>query len=114
MDGLCAIFYHIRILKFMVDFPLQRILQTPDASEIGFIVQCDLHFPRELHDKLKELPPAPETLTGPWPLIEFLKTWCFYGNGDDICMFSSRDYANLHNEQDFRLFLQPYAETKYQ
>jgi hypothetical protein len=37
-------------------------------ADIGYIIECDLHFPRHLHDKFKELPPAPETLT---PNIEW-------------------------------------------
>ena len=27
------------------------------------IVECDLSFPAELHDKFKEYPPCPESLT---------------------------------------------------
>ena len=49
-------------LKFVDDAPLLRILETPDDSEIGYITECDLHFPRRLHDKCKELPPAQEAL----------------------------------------------------
>ena len=48
---------------------LKDILETPDDNDIGYILEVDLHFPVELHEKLKELPPAPETLT---PDIEWL------------------------------------------
>jgi hypothetical protein len=56
-------------LKFVDDVQLWKILETPDDSDIGYIIECDLHFPRHLHDKFKELPPAPETLT---PNIELV------------------------------------------
>ena len=48
---------------------LEYILEAPDDHRTGYISEEDLHFPVELHDKLKELPPFPETLT---PDIEWL------------------------------------------
>ena len=30
---------------------------------IGYIVEVDIEFPPEIHEKLKEYPPAPEILT---------------------------------------------------
>ena len=48
---------------------LDTILSTPDDNETGYILEVDLHFPVELHDKYKQLPPAPETLT---PDIDWL------------------------------------------
>ena len=42
---------------------LEDILNTSDDSEVGYIVECDFTFPEELHDKFKEFPPCPETLT---------------------------------------------------
>ena len=38
------------------------ILNTPDEHGTGSILEVDLHFPVELHDKFKEFPPALETL----------------------------------------------------
>ena len=43
-------------LKFVDDVPLWRILVTPDDSEVGYIIECDLRFPRELHGKFTPPP----------------------------------------------------------
>ena len=40
-----------------------KYIQTADDSNFGYIIECDLFFPPEIHDKLKEFVPAPETLT---------------------------------------------------
>ena len=37
-------------------------MKTDDDNETGYIVECDLHFPKEIHEKLKQYPPAPESL----------------------------------------------------
>ena len=47
-------------LRFVKHMTLSEILQTADDSSHGCIIECDLFFPPEIHDKLKELPPAPE------------------------------------------------------
>lgn len=41
---------------------LEEILKTSDDSEIGYMVEVDLEYPRELHDKFKQYPPCPESL----------------------------------------------------
>ena len=41
---------------------VDTILKTPDDNDIGYIIECDLEFPQEIHDKLKEYPPCPENL----------------------------------------------------
>jgi len=40
-----------------------NILNTPDDNEEGYILTVDLEFPHEIHDKLKEYVPAPESCT---------------------------------------------------
>ena len=50
-------------LKFRDDITLEDILNTSDKSDEGYIIECDLSFPEEIHDKLKEYPPCPENLT---------------------------------------------------
>ncbi|MFM7982845.1 MAG: hypothetical protein ACKPKO_26335, partial [Candidatus Fonsibacter sp.] len=51
-------------LKFEDNVHLHEILKkTPDDYYKGYIVEVNLHFPIELHDKFKEFPPAPESLT---------------------------------------------------
>ena len=37
-------------------------MQTSDEADEGHIIECDLHFPPETHDKLKEYPPCPENI----------------------------------------------------
>ena len=48
-------------IKFVDDITLEKILNTPDDSEIGYMVECDIEFPEELHDKFRQFPPAPES-----------------------------------------------------
>ena len=50
-------------LRFAKHVTLSEILQTADDSSQGYIIECDLFFPPEIHDKLKEFVRAPETLT---------------------------------------------------
>jgi hypothetical protein len=47
-------------LHFNTDVTLEDILNTDDNSDVGYIVEVDLHFPAEIHDKLKEYPVCPE------------------------------------------------------
>ena len=44
------------------DITIDEVLETPDDNKWGYIVECDLRFPKEIHDKLKQYPPAPEIL----------------------------------------------------
>ena len=37
-------------------------MATADDSDIGYIIECDLNAPKEIHDKLKEFPPCPESM----------------------------------------------------
>ena len=41
---------------------INNALKTDDNNDVGYIIECDLHFPEEIHHKLKEFPPAPEIL----------------------------------------------------
>ena len=50
-------------LKFNNKIEFDTILNTFDDHETGYILEVDLHVPEELHDKFKEFPPAPKTLT---------------------------------------------------
>ena len=56
-------------LRLRDDVLLEEILGTADDAETGFIVECDLHFPKEIHDKLKEFPPCPESLNIPESML---------------------------------------------
>ena len=41
---------------------LETIRNTADDAETGYTVEVDLSFPPEIHERLKQLPPCPETL----------------------------------------------------
>ena len=59
-------------VKINTEVTLEQILETEDDNETGYIIECDLHFPKEIHEKLKQFPPAPESLT---PKDEWLSTY---------------------------------------
>ncbi len=50
-------------VKINNDISIDDVLKTNDESDTGYIVECDLIYPDEIHDLLKEYPPAPEILT---------------------------------------------------
>ena len=37
-----------------------KVLNTSDTADEGYILTVDLVFPKEIHDKLRQFPPAPE------------------------------------------------------
>ena len=47
-------------LKDFEDFSLDTILQTEDEGDIGFLVEVDLEYPDELHDKNADHPLVPD------------------------------------------------------
>ena len=49
--------------EFVHEFDLDRILETFDNNNTSYIIKVDVHFHFELHDKFKEYPSTPETLT---------------------------------------------------
>ena len=49
-------------IKFDNDVTLPAILNTPDDSEIGYMVEADLEFPEKFHNKYRMFPPAPESI----------------------------------------------------
>lgn len=49
-----------------VDQPdIECILSNPDDSDIGYIIDCDLDYPTELHESHSDLPLAPEHMIPP-------------------------------------------------
>ena len=47
-------------LKF-VQKPIENVLKTADDADVGYAIECDLEFPIEMHDKLRQFPPCPES-----------------------------------------------------
>lgn len=47
---------------------LEKVLETCEASDVGYILEVDLEYPKELHDKHNDYPLAPETMIvkGEW------------------------------------------------
>ena len=41
-----------RNLKFDTQITIEEILKTSDESDTGYIIECDLRFPIEIHDNL--------------------------------------------------------------
>ena len=60
-DG--PLFDHYLTKKNDNTITLEQLIQTGDDDETGYIIEADLEFPRELHDKLKQFPPCPEAIT---------------------------------------------------
>ena len=50
-------------IEFKNNISINEVLETPDEHPWGYVVECDLIFPKEIHNKLKQFPPAPEILT---------------------------------------------------
>lgn len=45
-----------------------------DESDVGYVLQVDLSYPQELHDKHKDFPFATEKLVPPWSKLPKLQT----------------------------------------
>ena len=54
------------------DISLYDVLNTSGENDTGYIVECDLTFPKHLHDKFKFYPPAPGITT---PNTEWLSDY---------------------------------------
>jgi len=49
-------------IKFVENVPLKTILKTSDDADTGYMVEVDLEYPEELHEKFRQFPPCPETM----------------------------------------------------
>ena len=52
-------------IKFDNNIKLETILNTPDNSEIGYFVECDLIYPDNIKEKTKHFPFCPENKISP-------------------------------------------------
>ena len=48
-------------IKFYTEITLEERLRTADDTETGYTVEVALSFPQAIHERLKQLPPCPET-----------------------------------------------------
>ena len=53
------------ILSLIIIVKLEKILNTPDNSNIGYSVECDLIYPDNIKQKTKNFPFAPENKISP-------------------------------------------------
>ena len=56
-------------IKWDNDTTLEEVIATDDEASKGYIVECDLSFPEEIHEKIKEYPPCPENIA---PKLEWM------------------------------------------
>ena len=47
--------------NFNEEITIDEILETVDDAETGYMVEVDSSFPKEIHERLKQLPPCPYT-----------------------------------------------------
>ncbi|MFN9115765.1 MAG: hypothetical protein ACK5XN_37405, partial [Bacteroidota bacterium] len=83
------------------DVPLDVILNTPKDSRIGYIVQCDLKVPEELHDYFNDYPLAPENCLGEYSKTMQEKYKII--NGKNPISTVSKLIPNLRNKTDYVL-----------
>ncbi|KAK5641924.1 hypothetical protein RI129_010471 [Pyrocoelia pectoralis] len=58
--------------SFVNDFENLDLLNHPDDADIGYIVECDLDYPQELHSLHSDLPLGPEHMIPPGSKIKKL------------------------------------------
>ncbi|XP_075162933.1 uncharacterized protein LOC142235565 [Haematobia irritans] len=46
--------------RFLLNFYKENIANLPHDSEIGYILEVDIHCPKQFHDFLNDFPPCPE------------------------------------------------------
>ena len=51
-----------KYIKFNKKITIYEILETDDNADTGYILEVNISFPQEIHDRLKQLPPCPETI----------------------------------------------------
>jgi hypothetical protein len=79
------------------DITLKKILETKDTSKRGYQLEVDLEFPPEIHDKLKEFPPAPENITPDYEWFSEFQKKLYQkvtNNKRDMC-----NKPNINNKQ---------------
>ena len=73
----------------IIESLLPDVLECPDDSSIGFILECDLMFPPESHEKLKQYPPCPENICPKQEWLSKFQKSLLEANGMKSCKKSS-------------------------
>ncbi|KAK9688151.1 hypothetical protein QE152_g35762 [Popillia japonica] len=103
--------------KWIYNINLDEILNSDNA--IGYVLEVDLHFPKELHDKFNDLPLAPEKK--PPPNSKVNKLICdFYDKKNYIVHYKTlklykdlgMEITKVHRGIEFGQvdFIKPYVE----
>ncbi|KAK5648872.1 hypothetical protein RI129_003764 [Pyrocoelia pectoralis] len=69
--------------SFVDDIENIDILNHPDDSDVGYILECDFDYPNELHDSHSDLPLAPEHMVPPGSKLTKLM----------LTLYSKRNYV---------------------
>jgi hypothetical protein len=83
------------------DASLETILNHPKDSRTGFIVQCDLKVPEELHDYFNDYPLAPENCLGEYS--ETMKQKYKIVHGKTPISTVNKLIPNLRDKKDYVL-----------
>ena len=62
MVWLCVNIYHIAILKINTDILVDDVIHTSDESYMGYLVEVDLSFSKEIHELWKQFVSCPENI----------------------------------------------------
>ncbi|KAK4871446.1 hypothetical protein RN001_016471 [Aquatica leii] len=70
--------------EFMKNYDVQEILNTPDDYVVGYIIECDLGYPIQLHNLHSDLPLAPEHMVPPTSKTKLKKLLTLFPKNDTL------------------------------
>ena len=88
-------------IKINNDILIDDVLNTSDETDIGYMVEVDLSFPKQIHGLLKQFVPCPEHITPN-------KEW--FSDYQREVQVQSLTHANTHTT---KLVAHLYGHTKY-
>ncbi len=102
------------------EFNLQEILDTSVDSDVGYILECTLVYPKSLHDKHKDFPLAPEKIKIPFDKLSmYAQMICLQNklkastNSEKLsCTFRDKNRYILHY-RTLQLYLKLGLQLKY-
>ena len=87
------------------DIDIEQILNYDENSETGYLLEVDLEYPKELHDKHNDYPLAPELIKVKADMLSS-KSWELHKN------YNSQ-HKTIHDEQTEKLILSLNDKTNY-